>query len=289
MARLQFALWALKARFRKEHSHCPYCGSILHARLQRKKLLIEARKCQYCGLIFRWPTDSVRKAEEFYEREYQSGHVTDLPEGHELAKLLADGFGKSRFDSTRYVELVEQVCSGPSSVLDFGASWGYVGAQLVRAGYQVEGFELSRSRAEFGRKNLGLRFYSSWEELTGTGLPRFEVVFTAHTLEHVYDIKDTFRNISRALLPGGKLVIVVPNGGSLQARRFGVAWGPYLGETHTIAFTSHWLQETLPVHGFEDLELFSPSMGDRDFSCDGEELICIARRSEKKKITCESA
>jgi 2-polyprenyl-3-methyl-5-hydroxy-6-metoxy-1,4-benzoquinol methylase len=281
MARLQFALWALKARFLKEHSHCPYCGSILHARLQRKKLLIEARKCQYCGLIFRWPTDSFRKAEKYYEREYRSGHVTDLPENDELAELLARGFENSRFDSARYVELVEQVCLGPRSLLDFGASWGYVGAQFARAGYKVEGFELSRSRAEFGRKHLGLQFYSSWGELTGTGLPRFDVVFTAHTLEHVYDLKTTLRNISRAVLPGGRLIIIVPNGGSLQARQFGVAWGPYLGETHTIAFTSHWLQETLPVHGFEDLELFSPCPGGRDLSCDGEELICIARRSQR--------
>jgi hypothetical protein len=89
------------------------------------------------------------------------------------------------------------------------------------------------------------------------------------------------RNISRAVLPSGRLIIVVPSGSSLQARQFGVSWGPYLGETHTIAFTSHWLQETLSVHGFEDLELFSPCPGDRDLSCDGEELIRIARRSQR--------
>lgn len=281
MARLQFAVWALKARFLKKHSQCPYCSSILHARLQRKKLLIEARKCQYCGLIFRWPTDSVGKAEGYYEHEYRSGHVTDLPESHELAELLAHGFENSRFDSARYIRLVDQACLGPCSLLDFGASWGYVGAQFARAGYRVQAFELSRSRAEFGRKQLGLQFYSSWEELTGAGLPRFDVVFTAHTLEHVYDLKTTLCNISRAVLPGGRLVIIVPNGGSLQARQLGVAWGPYLGETHTIAFTSHWLQENLPVHGFEDLELFSPCSGGRDLNCDGEELICIARRSQR--------
>jgi 2-polyprenyl-3-methyl-5-hydroxy-6-metoxy-1,4-benzoquinol methylase len=278
MARLQFAFWALRARFLKRHWRCPYCGSILHTRLQRKKLLIEARKCQYCDLIFRWPTDSAAKAEKYYEREYRSGPVTDLPKSDELGELLASGFKNSRFDSSRYVELVEQACSSARSLLDFGASWGYVGAQFARAGYEVEGVELSRSRAEFGRTHLGLQLYSSWEELDSTALPRFDVAFTAHTLEHVYDLRSTLSNLSRALLPGGTLIIVVPNCGGLQARQHGVGWGPYLGETHTIAFTSHWLRKMLPLHGFGGLELFSPSPGGRDVCCEGEELICIARR-----------
>jgi len=44
--------------------------------------------------------------------------------------------------------------------------------------------------------------------------------------------------------------------------------GSYVGETDTIAFTSHRLPETFPVHGFEELELFSPYPGGRDLSCD---------------------
>jgi len=44
----------LRARWSRRRSLCPYCESSLHRRLQRKRLLIEARKCEFCGLIFRW-------------------------------------------------------------------------------------------------------------------------------------------------------------------------------------------------------------------------------------------
>jgi hypothetical protein len=35
------------------------------------------------------------------------------------------------------------------------------------------------------------------------------------------------------------------------------------------------------MHGFEEPELFSPYPGGRDLNCDGEELICMARRNQR--------
>jgi 2-polyprenyl-3-methyl-5-hydroxy-6-metoxy-1,4-benzoquinol methylase len=277
MGRLGFALWSLRARFSPGHSHCPYCASIFHVRLQRKRLLIEARKCQYCGLIFRWPVDSPAKAQRFYEREYRSGIVTDLPPAQALAQLRARGFKSSPYERARYTALVQGVVTAPARVLDYGASWGYVGAQLQEAGYEVEGFELSRARAEFGRQHLRLPIYSSWGELQDRPLPRFDVVFTAHTLEHTYDLWAALERFAEAVVPGGVLLAVVPNGGGRQARRRGVGWTPYIGETHTIALTADWFRQNLQRHGFQPVELFSLEASGRDLTCDGDELVCVAR------------
>jgi hypothetical protein len=141
----------------------------------------------------------------------------------------------------------------------------------------VEGFEVSRTRAEFGREHLRLPIYSSWAELDGRPLPRFDVVFTAHTLEHTYDLWTALERLAGAVVPGGALVAVVPNGGGREARRRGVGWTPYIGETHTIALTADWFRQNLPRHGFEPQALFSLEANGRDPSCDGEELVCIAR------------
>jgi 2-polyprenyl-3-methyl-5-hydroxy-6-metoxy-1,4-benzoquinol methylase len=277
MGRLRFALWSLGARFRPGHNQCPYCASIFHVRLQRKKLVIEARKCQYCGLIFRWPVDSPTKAERFYEHEYRSGIVTELPSAQEVARLRARAFEGSGHERARYTDLVRSVAAAPARVLDFGASWGYIGCQLEAAGYEVEGFEVSRTRAEFGREHLRLPIYSSWKELDERPLPRFDVVFTAHTLEHTFDLWAALERLAEAVVPGGALVAVVPNGGGREARRRGVGWTPYIGETHTIALTADWFRQNLPRHGFAPQDLFSLEADGRDPSCDGDELVCIAR------------
>jgi 2-polyprenyl-3-methyl-5-hydroxy-6-metoxy-1,4-benzoquinol methylase len=280
MARLGFALWSLYSRFTSEHNRCPYCGSIFHARLQRKKFIIEARKCQYCDLIFCWPTDSAEKAKHFYECDYRSGIVTELPSMQELSEFCASGFHNSRYAKPAYIELVRAAIPPPARILDFGASWGYVGNQLQKSGYEVEGFELSQARAEFGRKHLDIPLHSSWEHLHKPAFPRFDLIFTAHTLEHVYDLWSILERFADALVPDGLLLIIVPNGGGRMARHLGVRWGPYIGETHTIAFTADWFRKNLPRHGFEAIEVFSPAAVGKDSMCDGEELICIAQYRE---------
>jgi 2-polyprenyl-3-methyl-5-hydroxy-6-metoxy-1,4-benzoquinol methylase len=276
MARLGFALWSLKARFRDQNQGCPYCGSILHTRLQRKWLLIQARKCAYCGLIFRWPTDDPRKARDFYEQQYRSGITTDVPSRDEIANLRANGFRNSRFDKYYYVDLVKEVRPAPARVLDYGASWGYLAYQLQFSGYEVEGFELDRLRAEYGEKELKIPIHSSWDDLKAKSLPRFDIVFAAHCLEHVYDLSEIFDRFAGSLVRGGKLVVVVPNGGGRDARRLGVRWGPFLGETHTIAFTSEWFRQNLGRHGFKPTALFSFSKEGKDWNCDGDNLVFIA-------------
>lgn len=277
MARVGFAVWSLFARFGEQHQRCPYCASILHERLQRKWVLIEARKCHFCGLIFRWPTDDPEKAKKFYEQQYRSGITTDLPSSEEVASLCATQFRNSRFDKYYYVDLVRDTSPPPARILDYGASWGYLGYQLKASGYGVEGFELDRVRAEYGRKHLNIPLHSAWSELKRDPLPRFDLVFTAHCLEHVYDLSGILNEFSRVLVPGGKLVVVVPNGGGREARRNGVKWGPFLGETHTIAFTPSWFGSNLPRHGFEATSLFSFSKEGRDPACEGDNLVCIAR------------
>jgi 2-polyprenyl-3-methyl-5-hydroxy-6-metoxy-1,4-benzoquinol methylase len=103
------------------------------------------------------------------------------------------------------------------------------------------------------------------------------MVFTSHTLEHVYNLWEVLSNLGKVIVPGGILLAIVPNGGGLAARQFGVRWGWFIGETHTIAFTAQWFQQNLHRHGFEVVEVFSPLSAGRDLVCDGDELICVAR------------
>ena len=275
MARVQFALKMALARLQSDHDKCPYCQSCLHQRLQRKWLLIEARKCAYCGLIFRYPTEGNEGALAFYENGYDGQQATDLPSKDRLNELVAQNFSHSPFDKSQRVSLLETVSTG-RRLFEFGSSWGYALHQFKQAGYQPVGFELAQNRAEFGRTSLGIDIRSDWDSLKIDN-GSFDVVYADHSLEHTTNLREPLERFAEILKPSGHLIIFVPNCGSLIARKLGLRWKAYIGEAHTIAFTDQWYRDNLPRHGFTIERIFSSTAGNESLF-DGEELVFIARR-----------
>lgn len=249
MAQLSFAWRMLKRRWSREHALCPYCGSRFADRLQRKWLLIEARRCLYCGLIFRWPTDGGELDRKFYENDYQGQQATEIPDAATAAKLSATGFAGTAWHRGDRIGFVEEALGKPNgrSLLDFGCSWGYGTRQYGSAGWAAHGFEIDRRRAEFGRAALRLDIRSDFAEFHGQ---KFDVIVADHSLEHVPDLGATLDAWTALAAPNAALVTFVPNGSCCDARRLGVRWGPLIGEAHTVAFTMEWLGRNLPRHGF---------------------------------------
>jgi 2-polyprenyl-3-methyl-5-hydroxy-6-metoxy-1,4-benzoquinol methylase len=275
LARFRFAVRMALARFRREQNKCPYCRSSLHQRLARKWLLIEARKCAFCGLIFRYPTDDPRTAFVFYESEYRSGRVTLLPSATELRELRKSNFQGSIYDKSSRVELLKELYAG-GKVLDFGCSWGYTVAQLNAAGMEAVGYELSQARAAFGRMALGVAIETDLATLVADNARAFSLIYADHVFEHVPDLFATFQACATLLQPGGQLAIMVPNCGGRRGREDGVSWGPFLGETHTISFTAEWFLGNLARHGFEVVRLGHAGRP-IDTMPEEDELLCVVR------------
>jgi 2-polyprenyl-3-methyl-5-hydroxy-6-metoxy-1,4-benzoquinol methylase len=275
MASVAFGLEMLRARLRPERRRCPYCDSRFHLRLQRKWLVIEARWCVHCHLIFRYPTDDPGSAAAFYEDGYQGQQATDLPAPGEVDGLVQRGFRGTPYDKAHRVDLLRRLGVAAGRLLDFGAAWGYTVKQFVQAGHQAAGFEVSRRRAAFGRQHLGVALFSEWPEVEGQG--PFDTIYAEHSLEHVPVVRPVLEQLVKVLRPGGRLVVLVPNGGGLEARRLGTGWGPFLGQSHTVAFTPEWFLLNLPVHGLT-VESLSSLSGAPETLRDGGELACVARR-----------
>jgi SAM-dependent methyltransferase len=277
MARVQFALKMALARFQHGRNRCPYCESCLHYRLQRKWLLIEARKCAYCGLIFRYPTDNQVDAGTFYEDGYSGQQATDVPDTVTLSQLIETNFAGSPYDKAHRIDLVRTIIAS-GRVLDFGCAWGYSLHQFRSAGYDASGFELARGRSEFGRKNLNVQIHTDLKTLVDECRKSFDLIYTDHSLEHTTNLREPLEVFAQLLKPSGKLLIFVPNCSSRLGRQLGVGWGPFIGESHTIAFTDNWYSENLPRHGFVIDQLYSTTENGHDSLPDGEELVCVARR-----------
>jgi len=269
-----------KQRWSSDSARCPYCESRFADSLQRKWLLIEARRCVHCGLIFRWPTDPVEPNRRFYEMEYDGQQATDVPDATAAAAMAANGFINTSWHRGDRVSFVERALGKAAgrTLLDFGCSWGYATHQYKAAGWAADGFELDRRRAEFGRETLDLHIVS---DLDGYRGQQFDVILADHSLEHVPKIGDTLDVLTKLAAPGASLVVFVPNGSCRSARRLGVGWGPLIGEAHTVAFTMDWFARNLPRHGYraEFRRQDGVPLRDGEYLDDCGEICLVARAS----------
>jgi SAM-dependent methyltransferase len=263
---------------------CPYCESDDTRLVKRKYLLIDLRRCARCGIMFRWPKDSVQRNARFYQKAYRQSMTPVAPEQPEPAEEDTFFANTGQDISARIGLLRTLVPTG--RVLDYGSSWGYGTYQLLAAGYQAVGFEISQPRADFARARLGVSTITDLAELHCDNRNAFDAIFASHVLEHLPSLAGVFERFVSLLAPGGLLLAFVPNCGGLNARRFGVRWGPMCCEEHTIAFDAGFFERNLPRHGFKVLSFsdpYSPDLLSRLHSADsvakptnGDELVICA-------------
>jgi SAM-dependent methyltransferase len=79
----------------------------------------------------------------------------------------------------------------------------------------------------------------------------FDLVTMMHSLEHVHDPLQVLRAARELLVPGGRLVVAVPNIESLPFRWFGSSWFGLDLPRHLTHFTPRTLPLMLRWAGFE--------------------------------------
>ena len=206
---------------------CPSCRSISTKVVDQKYFFTKLLKCESCNLHFRHPTDSIDFINRFYQSEYNASYseetlsITELPSDEELQHLMKANFPNKR-NPAPFISAISK--SKSARVLDFGCSWGYSVYQLKNAGYDAEGFEISKIRAEFGKK-LNVNIHHS-EQTVCDG---FDIVLSNHAIEHVPVISDFIKFSSSKLKPEGIFMAFCPNGSDEYRNRepdiFHVNWG----------------------------------------------------------------
>jgi SAM-dependent methyltransferase len=101
----------------------------------------------------------------------------------------------------------------PGPVLDVGAGDGTLLDALRREGRDAIGLELVATRPDIRALDI-----TEIEER------QFAAIVFWHSLEHLTRPAQALDRAARLLLPGGVLVVAVPNSDSLQARAFGDRW-----------------------------------------------------------------
>ncbi|HEY2595666.1 MAG TPA: methyltransferase domain-containing protein [Chloroflexota bacterium] len=274
----RYIAWAARGWLGADRS-CPACGSPRTRLLKRKHLVTALFRCDTCGLMFRMPKGSQLEDQSFYQREYQQGGTTDLPDPSELVELQRLSFAPIGRDYSGYIEVLRALGVPPgATVYDYGASWGYGSWQFAQAGYRVYSYELSQPRARFAEQYLGCQVVADPRAIP----ERVDCFFASHVLEHLAQPGALWQLAAETVRPDGVVVLFMPNGEPGCEVRDPERYHQLWGRVHPLLLTSASVAAMAAPHCFDTLAYSSPFDLERVAArcpglLDGDELLVVAR------------
>jgi SAM-dependent methyltransferase len=273
LPRIEFGLQALVRRQRL----CPFCAGREHRVVARKHGVVRIRRCETCCLYF---TDPIYKSQwaDLYDSLYQAeGSTTRLPDAHELSALKSDRFGSSDKNCAAQLLALERLGAG-RRLLEIGSSWGYFLYQAKASGFAAIGVEPGQSRREYGVRWLKVNIRPSIDDVRETD---FDIIYCAHTLEHVVDVRGFFEGCHARLRTGGVLAVEVPH---FDLETLGGRVLSVIGAVHPIGLSRPFFERALPLAGFACAGIYdawsSVPSNPTSMAREGN-LIVIARKIER--------
>lgn len=167
-------------------------------------------------MIYQNPQPVLEDLVDRYDQSYFNYEEENQDNFLNLMKLgLADA-GFDRWES-------ESRERGP--FLDVGCATGsLIGFLKNEKGWQVNGVELCRPSAEYGRKKHGVDIFAGTLEDAAFPDNHFSVIHCSHLIEHLNQPSQYLNEVFRILMPGGRFICVTPNTSGLQCFLFGSEW-----------------------------------------------------------------
>ena len=168
-------------------------------------------RCVRCGLVYadpRAPHDKIlaRYSRDYFWKEY-------LP-----SLGVVDGrYDLAHFD-LRHKAILDLIGAraGGRRLLEVGCGAGFFLKAAERAGWQVEGIELSEEASRFAVERLRLPIRRERAEDAPIAPGSFDAAAMFDVIEHLFEPASVLAAIARALTPGGTLAISTPNFDSLS-------------------------------------------------------------------------
>lgn len=219
-----------------EVNNCPCCGSdqrelpmtVVDHMVSQESFTVSFCVSCGCGITSPRPDD----IGPYYESPSYTSHQ-DQNSGlfgrlYGLARTVAAG---------QKLRLIKRASKKPKgSLLDYGCGVGVFTSRAERAGWHVDGIELSAEARRRAQEKLKTgRVATHRDELDATHT--YDVVTLFHVLEHLDDPAEALAWIRARLNTGGALIVAVPNYESPDAQHYGPHWAAYDVPIHYWHFT----------------------------------------------------
>ena len=225
---------------------CPACGSELERwrRVPASEPLLGARsyelwRCRTCGTAVtagsRAGGDAGAAQSGTTDLHRAGAYRMHVPHLHRLAAPILGIFDRERLG------LLARVAAPGATVIDAGAGQGRFIARARAAGYRATGFD-PHPRGD----GVAIGSVEGAEVAPGSA----DVVCLWHVLEHLSDPGAALARVREWLVPGGALIVAVPNRASWQARIGGGRWFHLDVPRHRVHFTPGGLSGLLGARGF---------------------------------------
>ena len=134
-------------------------------------------------------------------------------------------------------------------LLEIGCACGFLLVAARERGFSVRGVEMSAWASQYARDTYGLEVHTGTLEAAAIPAESIDVVVMADVIEHLFDPPATMREIRRILAPGGRVLLLTPDVGSVMARLVGPRWWGLLDD-HYFYFSRSTLRRLLEQEGF---------------------------------------
>jgi 2-polyprenyl-3-methyl-5-hydroxy-6-metoxy-1,4-benzoquinol methylase len=230
---------------------CPVCGSESISRVLDatdhtvSKESFQIWECGNCHLRFTQDVPDAVSIVPYYQADSYISH-TDTRKG-----LINSAYHLVRnFTLKQKRKLLESVSGKKKGrVLDIGAGTGAFLAEMVGAGWEVTGLEPDPGARKLAQERYHLNFAEP-EKLFTLAPASFDVVTLWHVLEHVHQLQEYIALCKKILVPGGELIIAVPNYTAADAVSYGASWAAYDVPRHLYHFSPSSVRHLLSLHNF---------------------------------------
>jgi SAM-dependent methyltransferase len=236
-------------------------------------------QCKECGLIFINPQPEPETLKKYYPKVYYTPNPSHYREYSWLRRKVLETYWGYRphSDSTPNMHLFKKMVMLPFRIkyrhcipfveggrlLDIGCGNGTELYRLKLMGWEVYGVEIDIEASERA-KSKGLSVYTG--NLFEANYPDhfFHVVRMSFVLEHLPNPRETLLEISRILMPKGRIYISVQNARSLNYWLFRKWWFSLDVPRHLFSFTPKTIRKLLSSLGLKVGTLWFDS-GERNF------------------------
>ena len=237
-----------------ENIHCIICEKnnsvpfiTLKDRLSHNVQTFQLVKCE-CNFVYLNPRPDCQQISSYYQSSKYDPHNI----------INGDGWGKMyRFIQQvtmrwKYNKIVSIKPSG--RVLDIGGGNGEFAVFMASKGWDVV---LHDTISEVVYRNIDKNFESIKDLHILKDGQKFDVITLWHSLEHIHDISELYKQINRLLNHDGILLIAVPNLSAPEKTFYGEKWAPFDAPRHLYHFKIETLKELCNKYRFEILRKYS--------------------------------